>query len=316
MKTIILIVFVIFLVGCAQQPIPVQQPTNESYAPKIFVSDFSTTIDNPYLSFPVGKKMIYEGETEEGLERIEVYVTDEVKYVMGVKTRVVWDRVWLDDELIEDTKDWYAQDDEGNVWYFGEDSFELLGGEIINHAGSWEAGVDGALPGIVMFANPKVGEEYRQEYYEDVAEDMGEVLSFGERVTTPYGVLSGCLQTRDFTPLEPDVDEHKYYCLQVGGVALEVVLEDDERVELISVEYDAEPTLPTVEEQEPENVITRISVAEARSIALGEARGDLTDIELEQRLGKLVYIVEIDDDGYETDVIIDAFTGEVLAVEE
>ena len=180
----------------------------EIYDPKIDPSDFTSRITNKYFSLTPRKKMIYEADTEDGLERTEVYVTSEKKIVQGVETVVVWDRVWLDGELIEDTKDWYAQDLEGNVWYLGEDSKELLDRKIVSYAGSWEAGINGAKPGIIMKANPKVGDSYRQEYYKGEAEDMAAVLALKESVVVPYGTLNNCLLTLETTPLEPDVKEH------------------------------------------------------------------------------------------------------------
>lgn len=209
---------------------------DEEYNPIINSSDFSTKIDNQYFSLVPRTRYIYEGETEGGRERNEVYVTTETKEVMGVKTRVVWDRVWLNNELIEETYDWYAQDEEGNVWYFGEDSKEIESGEVVSTSGSWEAGVDGALPGIIMKVNPKVGDEYRQEFYEGEAEDMAEILSLNETVETSYKTFTNCLKTLDWTPLEKNSEEHKYYCSEVKGVVLEVVLDGDEEIELISYE--------------------------------------------------------------------------------
>ncbi len=112
---------------------------SETYNPVINPTNFSTAINNKYLTFVPKTKFIYEGRTKEDIEKIEVYVTEEVREVMGVKTIVVWDRVWLNGNLIEDTKDWYAQDTEGNVWYFGEESKEIFLGEIVSTEGSWEA---------------------------------------------------------------------------------------------------------------------------------------------------------------------------------
>jgi uncharacterized membrane protein YkoI len=291
---------------------------NETYDPKINPADFTNNITNRYFSLIPGKKMVYEADTEDGKEKIEVYVTNETRMVMGVKTVVVWDRVWLDGDLIEDTYDWYAQDKEGNVWYFGEDTKEYAAGQVVSTHGAWEAGVDGAKPGIVMKANPVVGESYRQEYYAGQAEDMARVLALNESVTVPYGSFGGCLKTLDWTPLEANVDEHKYYCPSVGGFALEVVLEDGERVELISVEYDSQPS-PTKEEEPPaesEPPKQNLSEEEAIEIALAEVPGEVTDVAIEKKFGKWVYVIEIDaDNGPETDVIIDRETGEILGVE-
>ena len=182
------------------------------YNPKINPPDFSSQVTNKYFTLTPGKKTVYEADTEDGLERIEVYVTDETKLVQGVETIIVWDRVWLNGELIEDTKDWYAQDKEGNVWYFGEDSKEMIDGKIVSYAGSWESSIDGAKPGIIMKANPLVGETYRQEYYVGEAEDMAKVLALSETVTVPFGTFNNCLKTKDWNPLVAGDEEYKYYC--------------------------------------------------------------------------------------------------------
>ena len=126
---------------------------------------------------------------------------------MGVTTIVVWDRVWLNNELIEETYDWYAQDKEGNVWYFGEDSKEYENGMVVSTKGSWEAGVDGAKPGIIMEAHLRVGESYRQEYYKGEAEDMADVVAVGVTVTIPYGTFEDCLKTRNWSQIDPNLNE-------------------------------------------------------------------------------------------------------------
>jgi uncharacterized membrane protein YkoI len=286
----------------------------ETYNPTINPSDFTSNVDNKYFSLTPGKKMVYESVTQDGKERIEVYVTNEKKTVMGVETVVVWDRVWLNGELIEDTRDWYAQDKEGNVWYFGEDTAEIIDGKIINHDGAWEAGIDGAKPGIVMKANPVVGDSYRQEYYKGEAEDAAEVLSLGEKVETPYKTFNNCLKTYDYSYLDSSVQEYKYYCLEFGFVALEGNVEGGEMAELVSFDQNAQPT-PA--EEITEQLETGITEAKAREIALEEVPGEITDVAVERKFGKVAYVIEIvaDNGGAETDVIIDSETGEVLAVE-
>ncbi|MFH1938773.1 MAG: hypothetical protein ABIK21_01305 [bacterium] len=129
----------------------------QDYSPEINPLDFTDQIDNPYFSLIPGTTFSYQGKTDEGTEVIKVMVTDQTKRVMGVTTLIVWDRVWLDDKLIEETYDWYAQDKEGNVWYFGEDSKEYENGKVVSTEGSWEGGVDGAMPGIIMKNKLTVG---------------------------------------------------------------------------------------------------------------------------------------------------------------
>ena len=182
--------------------------------------DFTTDITNKYFSLRPGAKFTYTNKSFLSTERILVEVTQDTKMVMGVKTVVVRDRVWVGDVLKEDTRDYYAQDKAGNVWYFGEDVDNYVKGKLANHSGQWLAGVNGAKPGIVMLANPKVGDTYRQEYAKGTAEDMGTVLSVNERVVVPHGTYEGCLKTRDWNHLD-SANEHKYYCPQVGFLVME-----------------------------------------------------------------------------------------------
>jgi len=198
-------------------------------------ANFVDKVDNPYFPLVPGMTYIYEGETEEGVEHFEDYVTHETRDVLGVTCIIVRDRVSVDGELVEETFDWYAQDKDGNVWYFGEDSKEYEGGQVVSTKGSWEAGVDGAVPGIIMKANPQLGDSYRQEYYEGEAEDMAEVLSLAESTSVPYGSFDNLLMTKEWTPLEPGIAEHKYYANGIGLILEELVEGGSGRIELIDV---------------------------------------------------------------------------------
>lgn len=206
------------------------------YAPEIDPAQFSTTIDNPYLPFKPGTRTIYEGDTAKGRERIVVEVTRETKTVMGVTCVVVRDTVTLNGSLIEDTFDWYAQHSDGTVWYFGEDTTEFENGKAVNNDGAWEAGVDGAQPGVVMKADPQVGDSYRQEFYPGEAEDEADVLSVSEKITVPYGSYTDVVKTKDYTALEPDVVEHKYYARGIGFVFVKHVKGPAEEIGLVKVE--------------------------------------------------------------------------------
>ena len=189
-------------------------------------------IDNPYLPFPVGATWHYEAETDEGLETIDIEVLAKTKTIEGVEATIVRDTVSLDGELTEDTWDWYAQDTEGNVWYLGEDTCEYEDDKCVDTGGSWTWGVDGALPGIVMWAEPTVdGQRYYQEYYEGEAEDVGEVTDVGLSITVAAGSFEDCIETHDTSTIERDLDEYKYYCPGVGTVLVD---EPDLDEELIS----------------------------------------------------------------------------------
>ena len=154
---------------------------------------------------------------------------------MGIEARVVHDVVTEDGQLKEDTFDWYAQDKAGNLWYLGEDTKEYEDGKVSSTKGSWEAGVDGALAGILLPADPEVGMAYRQEYYEGEAEDRAKVVSVDEHADVPYGSFEGVLKTEDTTPLEPNLVEHKYYARDIGPVLAVAASKDSGgREELIS----------------------------------------------------------------------------------
>ncbi len=205
-----------------------------AYDPEIDPANFVATVDNPYFPLTPGTTLVYEGQTAEGLEHEEFTVTDNTRVILGVTCIEVRDIVRLDGEVIEDTLDWFAQDVDGNVWYFGENAKNLEEDLIVDLEGSWTAGVDGAKPGIIMKAAPAIGDFYRQEFALDVAEDLAEVLSLTEAVAVPQGPFNNCLQTADTTTLTPDALEHKFYCEGVGNT-LVVDPESGERLELIDI---------------------------------------------------------------------------------
>jgi hypothetical protein len=191
-----------------------------NYDVEIDPAAFSSVVDNPYLPKLPATRWEYRATDPDGeVEIITIEVLDEYRMVMGVETIVVHDVVTTEDgELIEDTYDWFAQDDDGNVWYFGEDTTSYLDG-VASTVGSWEAGVGGALPGIVMPATPEVtANGYRQEYLAGEAEDMGQVIADSGKVTVPAGSYDDLIVTRDWTPLEPDTVEQKTYARGVGFV--------------------------------------------------------------------------------------------------
>lgn len=233
------VLFLLFLLvagmSCKKEEIRVK---DESYQPDMSPAKFSnsTNLTNPYFPMEPGKKYIFEATGADGLERVEVQRLNTTKIVQGITCVVVNDKVWLNNILIEDTDDWYAQDNEGNVWYLGEevDNFNE-DGSFKDHGGSWEAGVDGAKAGIVMLANPQPGVAYRQEYYFNEAEDEAEVEAIGQTIVTPFGTFINCIKTRDWTELEPDAVENKFYAPGIGLVKA-VNLEDGDEEVLIGIE--------------------------------------------------------------------------------
>ena len=190
---------------------------SERYRQVIVPTNFTHVVDNPYFPLVPGTTATFI--EKDGRDRLEIRttVTHDTKMIMGVKCVVVHDTVMLDGKLLEDTYDWYAQDKEGAVWYFGEATKEFkIGGRVFTE-GSWEAGVKGAQPGIVMPAHPRVGERYRMEYAASEAEDVGRIAALDETITVPFGTFKECVRTREWSMLESGTST-KWYAKGVGLV--------------------------------------------------------------------------------------------------
>ena len=184
-------------------------------------ADFSTNIDNPYWPMAPGNEWVFsETDTKGTKEKVVITVTDKTKMIAnGIRARVIRDVATEDGTPVEITDDWYAQDKAGNIWYLGESVRNFENGKFTDREGSFEAGVDGADAGVVMPADPVPGLSYRQEYYKGKAEDRGEVVAVGDdRVEVPAGYFPRTLLTRDLVPLEPKVEELKFYAKDVGPV--------------------------------------------------------------------------------------------------
>jgi hypothetical protein len=207
---------------------------NPDTSPSLFTN--STQITNAYYPVVAGKKYIYEGQTKDGLEHIEEQRLSTSKTILGISCVVVNFKAFLGGKLIEEAWDWYAQDNAGNLWYFGEavDNYNL-DGSLKDHAGSWEAGVDGAKPGMIMPANPQAGMKYREEYYFNHAEDQAEITARGLSVTIPFGTYNNCISTKNYTDLEPGVIENKFYAPGIGLIK-EINVNDNEEVRLIAIQ--------------------------------------------------------------------------------
>jgi hypothetical protein len=210
-----------------------------NYDVEIDPADFSSVVDNPFFPMLPGSVWKYDETTADGEHQTDtVEVLEQHRKVMGVDTIVVHDVAENEDgDVEEDTFDWYAQDSEGNVWYFGEDTTSYDGGET-SKEGSWEAGVDGALPGIVMQARPAVSSTgYRQEYLAGVAEDMAQVIGDSGNVTVPYGTFDDVIRTREWSPVEPDIVEEKTYARSIGVVHEETVSSPEGHEEVVLVAF-------------------------------------------------------------------------------
>jgi hypothetical protein len=189
-------------------------------------ADFTTRIDNPYWPMRPGGRWVYRETDQEGARRrVVVKVTNKTKLIAnGVTARVIHDVVTERGRPVEVTDDWYAQDRAGNIWYLGEHTTEYTNGKPSSTEGSFEAGVDGAQPGVVMPAHPNAGRRYRQEYYKGHAEDRARVL-FARR---------GLVMTADSNPLPPKLLEYKFYARGVGPVLSVGVSGGSDREELVS----------------------------------------------------------------------------------
>jgi hypothetical protein len=206
------------------------------YNPQVNPADFTTKITNKYFALPVGKKLTYE-TTAQGTvtERIEIEILQETMTIEGVETVVYLDKEYKNGQLVEETRDYLAQHKNGDVWYFGEDVNNYWNGMLLHHSGSFLHGKDGAKAGIWMKAEQRVGDSYRQEFYVGNAEDMRDTVATGETVTTKSGTYTDCAKVYDWTPLEKNSREHKYYCPQVGSLVLTEDLETGGRSELVNV---------------------------------------------------------------------------------
>jgi hypothetical protein len=178
---------------------------------------------------------VYRGEKDGKQSRDVLTVTHATRVVDGAPCVVIQDRLYLDGRLEERTTEWYSQDDRGNVWYFGENTAELdTRGHVTTRNGSWTAGVDGAQPGIYMYAPPRVGQSGFQELLKGQAEDRFQVISLHTPVKVPYVSSAAGVLTKEWSPLEPGVLDHKVYVRGIGDVLEETIRGGRERAALVS----------------------------------------------------------------------------------
>lgn len=231
------------LAACTGPPSADQRAGGASALPQgdepveLDAAEFTADIDHPFWPMTPGTQWEYRELDGSGEElRVVVTATSRTREIAnGVVARVVRDTVYAGDEIVEDTFDWYAQHDDGTVWYLGEDTAEFEDGEIATTEGSFEAGVDGAQAGVLLPGDPEPGQVYRQEYLEGEAEDVGEVLRTGERAEAPFGAFDDVLVTRDTNALEPEVVEYKFYARDVGPLLALDVAGGAGREELVEV---------------------------------------------------------------------------------
>jgi len=215
---------------CLTVAVPPGRPSPPSRPPD---SSFAARVDNPWFPLLPGSRYVYRGVKDGRPSRDVVTVAHRTATIDGVPCVVVDDRLYIRGHLAERTTDWYTQDRQGNVWYFGEDTAELdARGRVTSTEGSWRAGVDGARPGIFMRAHPRVGQGGQQEYLKGQAEDSYRVVALFRKVAAGSG--PNALLTRETTPLEPGVVDHKLYVRGIGTVLEQTEKGGDERNELVS----------------------------------------------------------------------------------
>jgi hypothetical protein len=232
-QILVLLIFGVSLAACKKES-PVQSMSNAAAQPNAATamskgcrefdpSDFVKGIDNPYLPYVPGTSLHYLNRSGDGghvtIEHDIVSVTSDTKLILGVHCTVVHDQVTIKDNITEDTYDWFAQDKHGNVWYFGEDT-KALTDTGWSTEGSWEAGVDGACAGIIMWARPEshLGQIYYQEFEHGTAEDQAKVISTNNTVAVTYGTFNDCVHTQEFSRLEPGVIDNKFYAKGIGEI--------------------------------------------------------------------------------------------------
>ena len=194
---------------------------------------FSARVDNPWFPLKPGTQYAYTGIKDGKPSRELMVVTRQFRMIQTAPCVVVQDRLWVRGRLHERTIDYYTQDAQGNVWYYGEQTAELApSGRVTSTDGTWMTGVNGAQPGVYMPAHPHVGQSGRMEYYKGYAEDHFRVAAVLGTVTsgTPNSVL-----TEETTPLQPGVLDNKLYVYGIGTVTELTVKGGSERNQLVSV---------------------------------------------------------------------------------
>jgi hypothetical protein len=240
MRNLALLLLVLSLAACGGSNQNAAQPgSSAAGAPtstgKIDPANFVATVDNPWFPLPSGAKWTYRGEKDGIASHEVVTVPGDTKTIQGVDCTVVHDVLYQQGNVAERTDDYYAQDTDGTVWYFGEDTAELNAkGEVTTREGTWHSGEDGASAGIFMTASPQVGESHRQEYLKGHAEDHYAVVALGQTVHVPGVSSDQALLTKEWTPLEPHVLDHKYYVQGLGTVLEQTVRGGSERNALVS----------------------------------------------------------------------------------
>jgi hypothetical protein len=210
-------------------------PSGIAYEPKLDPAHFVSKIDNPYYPLPVGRTLTYRGVRDGVTQTDTVHVTNRTKVIEGITARVITDVATHHSRLLESTTDYYAQDDQGTVWYLGEDTKAYDSQGNVDTSGSWTAGVNDAEPGIIMESNPQIPDGYRQEYLAGEAEDTAWVVNRGTSTNVPYGTIHNTMTSLEFARIEPTVVDQKIYGPGLGIVRETAISGDIEISKLVKV---------------------------------------------------------------------------------
>ncbi len=278
--------------------------------------NFINGVNNPYFSITPGRKYFFDGMDPKGIKiHKEVLASDQEREIAGVKTLATWTREWHDNSLISDSRSWYAQDKEGNVWLFGQKELDIFGGFSKGKGIEWLAGENNAKAGIIVPANPKVGDEIAAAF-NGIDQEKAEVLGVGEKVTTPKGELSDCLKIRDYTIGENAAEFHNYYCKEAGNLSLELIPQTFGKLELTRVENNFSTAGMNI--TYPEFKVALLE-DEAKKIALDEvpASKEVKAIDIVLRNDDPVYSVDVLDENKDTTrVFLDINSGKVLFTQD
>jgi hypothetical protein len=208
-----------------------------AFDPRDFGAD-SATVTNQWMPWITGTRTMHKGSFKGIPQVVQALVSDQTKVIDGVTSRMVDDKDIDNGQMVEETSDYYAQDRQGNVWYMGEMTTHYVEGQLTDHADTWFAGQKGALPGIIMYADPhtQLGKPaYQQEYAPNYAEDMGQVKAFNQSVCVPLKCFGNALQIEEHSRLDPGILEEKYYVAGLGLIRSVIVNGDFEDSNLVSV---------------------------------------------------------------------------------
>jgi len=222
------------MIAMSIAPAGATPPSRATDQPVFDPGNFVSVIDNPYFPLPVGRVLVYSGYRDGVTQTDTVTVTNQTKVILGVTATVVSDVAMHGGTLLEQTSDWYAQDRDGNVWYLGEDTKAYGPHGKIDTSGSWEAGVNGAIPGLIMEGHPAIPDAYRQELLTGQAEDTAWIVGTTGTVKVAYGNVRNILTTLEATRIEPGIYDTKIYGPGLG-IVQEKSLDGTEFAELVSV---------------------------------------------------------------------------------